>query len=74
MPPEQLLTVQELSEATKIARSTLYEWAHEGYIPHLKVRGCLRFRASEVCQWLEQHSRPGRQEYLPAVKGEEPTA
>jgi excisionase family DNA binding protein len=74
MTPEPLLTVQELSEATKIARSTLYEWAHEGYIPHLKVRGCLRFRSSEVSQWLEQHSRPGRQESIPAVEGEEPAA
>jgi excisionase family DNA binding protein len=68
MTPEPLLTVRELSETTKIARSTLYEWVHEGYIPHLKVRGCLRFRPSEVYVWLEQHSRPGRRERVPAVE------
>ena len=27
----------QLSAATKLARSTIYQWCHENYVPHLKL-------------------------------------
>jgi excisionase family DNA binding protein len=67
--PEHLWTVAELSAATKIARSTLYEWCHMGYIPHIKVGGCIRFRPVEVIAWLDQQAKPGRTRRAPSVEG-----
>ena len=68
MPIEPFLTVAELSATTKIAKSTLYDWVHEGFIPHIKIGGCVRFRASQVQAWLEQHAKPGRRQSVPAVE------
>jgi len=65
--PETLWTVTELSMTTKIAKSTIYDWVHEGYIPHVKVGGCVRFRPSEVEAWLAQHAKPGRTRRVPVV-------
>ena len=64
---EQLLTVAELSAITKIAKSTLYDWVHQEFIPCIKVSGCVRFRASEVKTWLDQHAKPGRRQRVPEV-------
>jgi excisionase family DNA binding protein len=66
--PEPLWTVAELSAATKIARSTIYEWVHQGYIPHVKVGGCVRFVPSSVKAWLDQLAHPGRTRRVPAVE------
>jgi excisionase family DNA binding protein len=65
---EPLLTVSELAQLTKIAKSTLYDWVHQGYIPHLKLGSCVRFRASEVNTWLERQARPGRLRRVPTVE------
>jgi excisionase family DNA binding protein len=65
---EPLWTVAELSGATKIAKSTIYEWVQEEYIPHIKVGGCIRFRPSEVMTWLDKHAKPGRTRRVPAVE------
>ena len=68
MQPEILWTVPDLSKNFKIAPSTLYEWVQQGYIPHVKVGGCVRFRPAEVKAWLDGHARPGRSQRVPAVE------
>jgi excisionase family DNA binding protein len=68
MQPDLLWTVAELCSATKISKSTIYEWVHEEYIPHIKVGGCVRFRPSEVQAWLQQHAKPGRLRRVPAIE------
>jgi len=60
MPVETLWTVAELSAATKLARSTIYEWCHMGYVPHIKVGDSIRFRPADVKAWLDAHAKPGR--------------
>ncbi len=65
---EPLWTVAELSANLKVARSTIYDWVHEGFIPHVKVSGCVRFRPSEVKAWLDQHAQPGRTQRVPAIE------
>jgi excisionase family DNA binding protein len=61
-PPvlEPLWTVTDLSTTRKIARSTIYEWVQQHFIPHVRLQGCIRFRPSEVRAWLDEHTFPGR--------------
>jgi excisionase family DNA binding protein len=66
--PEILWTVTELSTVTEIAKPTIYDWVHEGYVPHVKVGGCVRFRPSEVQAWLDRHAKPGRPRRVPEVQ------
>lgn len=54
---ETFLTVDETSKWLKIKQSTLYTWAYRRQIPVQKVGGALRFRESELTQWLASQSR-----------------
>jgi excisionase family DNA binding protein len=65
---EPLWTVAELAGATKIAKSTIYEWVQQEYIPHIKVRSCIRFLPSAVLTWLDKHAKPGRTRRVPEVE------
>jgi len=38
----------QLSAATKLARSMIYQCCHENYVPHLKLGGSSRFRPADV--------------------------
>ena len=57
---EKLLTAPQIAEHLGVKLSTIYQWTHEGFIPHFKIKESLRFRASTVEEWLSQHERPGR--------------
>jgi excisionase family DNA binding protein len=68
MPTDAYLTVAELAAATKIAKSTWYQWIHDGRVPHLRIGDCVRFDAAEVEAWLRQHAKPGRLTRAPEVR------
>ncbi len=53
-------TVKQLSATLQIAESTIYEWVHLGYIPHIRLGRCVRFNLAEVQTWLQEHTKPGR--------------
>jgi len=57
---EKLLTVQQLSELIQISRSTLYEWTHCGFIPHYKFPNGVRFKETEIDDWLRKRQKKGR--------------
>ncbi|MEW5924343.1 MAG: helix-turn-helix domain-containing protein [Candidatus Zixiibacteriota bacterium] len=57
---EKLLTPQEIAEVLGVQPSTIYQWTHQGYIPHIKLGKLLRFRQSDVLEWLDRISSPGR--------------
>ena len=40
--------------------STIYQWTHIGYIPHLKLGRFVRFKESDVSRWLESKNNKGR--------------
>lgn len=40
--------------------STIYQWTHIGYIPHFKLGRFVRFKESDVMEWLESKARNGR--------------
>lgn len=66
--PETLWTVAQLCDAFGVARATVYAWTHQGYLPHVKLGSCVRFRPSEVGKWLEDRALAGRSSRVPEVE------
>jgi len=56
----RLLTPQEIADYLGVKQSTIYQWTHQGFIPHLKLGRFVRFRESQVRQWLEHKEEKGR--------------
>ena len=56
---KQYLDITALAERLRIKRSTLYAWAEQGTIPHLKLGRLLRFDPDEIEAWLQNHRRDG---------------
>ena len=48
----KLLTVKEVSEILCAKPSTVYAWAEQGIIPHLKLNGLLRFLEDDIFHWI----------------------
>jgi len=57
---EQLLTPQQIADKLSVKLSTIYNWSHIGFIPHIKLGGALRFDEAQVIRWLERRSIAGR--------------
>jgi excisionase family DNA binding protein len=57
---EGLWDVKDLCTRLRVARSTVYDWVHMGYIPHVRLGACVRFRPSEVTEWVRAQAQPGR--------------
>lgn len=56
-----VLTIDELCEYLKLAKSTAYKLAQEGKIPGQKVGRHWRFNRDAIDRWLsEQSSKGGR--------------
>lgn len=51
------LGIAALAERLSIKRSTLYAWAEQGRIPHLKLGRLLRFDPDEIDTWLQSYRR-----------------
>lgn len=54
--PEQdaVMTVREVSQYLKLAKSTVYKLVQEGVLPGRKVGGTWRFSRKQLDSWLEQ--------------------
>jgi excisionase family DNA binding protein len=66
-PPEaailpQFLTARQIARATGCANATIYAWAQQGLIPHVRLGRCVRFNLRDVEAWLAQAARPGRRD------------
>ncbi len=51
-PPDNVMTILELSKYLKISRSTLYKLVQEGKLPGQKVGRHWRFHHDTIDQWL----------------------
>jgi excisionase family DNA binding protein len=40
--------------------STIYQWTHQGYIPHVKFKKNVRFRVADVEKSVEKKAVAGR--------------
>ena len=56
----RLLTPAEIAQLLGVKQSTIYQWTHMGFIPHIKLGGLLRFKEADIDRWLEKRSRLGR--------------
>lgn len=53
---EKLLTASELEAWLEIDRKTVYTYVQRGLIPYIKIQSNVRFRRSEIEDWLETQS------------------
>ena len=53
---EELICIDDLWKILKLKKSYVYLLTHEKKIPHYKLKGHLRFRLSDIENWLKnQH-------------------
>lgn len=55
-----LLTVDQIAEMLQVKTGTVYQWVHEGFVPHIKLGRLVRFNESEVMEWLRKRTVEGR--------------
>jgi len=48
------------AELLGVEKSTIYQWTHQGFIPHVKLGKLVRFREADVMKWLDGKSEAGR--------------
>jgi excisionase family DNA binding protein len=53
---ETLLTVEQVAELLAFKPSTIRAYCEQRKLPHVRIGGQLRFRPSELHEWLEQRS------------------
>jgi len=56
----KLLTPQEVADLLSVRKSTIYQWTHQGYIPHVKLGKFVRFKEDKVMEWVDRKSNNGR--------------
>lgn len=64
---QKLMTVEEVSDLLSVKKSTIYQWTHIGFIPHIKLGNKVRFRESDIEAWLEKRAVKGRTRYKVTV-------
>jgi len=65
----KLLTPQEIAEYLGVQPSTIYQWTHEGFIPHVKIKNLVRFRQNDIDKWIENMATDGRRMRKVDVRG-----
>ncbi len=58
---QRLLTARELAKILAISDKTVYNYVSRNMIPHYKIEANVRFRASEVAEWLRHRAGVLRQ-------------
>ncbi len=57
---DKLLKACEAAELLNVAESTIYQWTSQGFIPHVKIRNLVRFKAKDLEEWVSRLSTNGR--------------
>jgi excisionase family DNA binding protein len=52
---ERLLTAAELAECLALSTATVLDWFEAGRLPGFKLGRVVRFRETEVNEWVEMH-------------------
>jgi len=55
---ERLNTAEQVAELFSLKRKTMYAWAEQGRIPCYKIGKALRFRKSELREFIEASRIP----------------
>jgi len=48
-----LWDTKEVAAFLNVKESTIRNWVHIGYIPHIKFRGAVRFQKLAITDWIE---------------------
>jgi len=51
---EELMDVKVLSKYLNVTSQTVYNWVSSGDIPHIKIGDLLRFKNSDIDDWLKK--------------------
>ena len=54
---KQLMDTNEASEFLGISKNTLYEWVVQNKVPYIKVGRLVKFRKSDLEEWLKKRTR-----------------
>ncbi len=57
---EKLLTIKQVSECLQVSPSLVYKWVHYDFVPHIKIGSLVRFRESDLTNWLKIRQSKGR--------------
>jgi excisionase family DNA binding protein len=60
---DRLLTIEELSTLTGMAKGSLYHLVSQGRVPVVRIsKRCIRFRESRIHQWWDELTQNVREE------------
>jgi excisionase family DNA binding protein len=62
-----LLNVREVAQLLNVKENTVYDWVSSNFIPHYKISKFVRFRETEVLQWLDKKRIKGRVTRIPDI-------
>ncbi len=65
---DALLTPQQIADLLGVKVSTIYQWTHQGFIPHAKIGKFVRFNMPEIEKWVQQRSTAGRMTHKIDIK------
>ena len=57
---DKLLTPRQIADILDVQPSAIYQWTHQGFIPHVMVERFVKFRERGVTKLLERRFSQGR--------------
>jgi excisionase family DNA binding protein len=68
MQGKELLDTAQVAKWLNIAESTVRKWVHYGFIPHVKIGRCVRYREEDIETWLQERTEAGRATLAPEIQ------
>ena len=59
---ENLLTIEQVSEITKLQVRTIHKMKFKKQLPYVKLGGALRFRESDIENWINSNLKNKEEE------------
>ena len=54
---EQILTVRQVAQFLGVCTATVYKWAAEGVLPHVRIVNVIRIRPEDLTRFVDEKSR-----------------
>jgi excisionase family DNA binding protein len=58
--PKLALRPRDAAQALGVSERLLWQWTHNGTIPHLRVGRVILYPLDALCAWLRQEDKPCR--------------
>ena len=53
----KVLSPEQVSSMLEVKISTIYQWTHQRFIPHIKIGRFVRFKEDEIEKWLAENQK-----------------